>query len=77
MIAAGDHKDLRILLEIQQRALGPVESDVGVTYLSMRIHLKSYPIFPLKFSATLLNGYGREQLEHIRHIVKVCVEATS
>ena len=51
MTAASDRKNLRILLE---NAAG--ESTAGVTYLSMRIHLKSCRIFPLKVSATLLNG---------------------
>ena len=50
MTAARDHKNLHILSE---NSAG--ESAVGVTYLSMRIHPKSYHIFPLKVSATLLN----------------------
>ena len=32
------------------------ERTAGLTYLSMRIHSKSCRIFPLKVSATLLNG---------------------
>ena len=58
MTAARDHKNLRILPE---NSAG--ETAVGLniclweyTYLSMRIHPKSYHIFPLKVSATLLNG---------------------
>ena len=51
MTAARDHKNLHILPE---NSAG--ESAAGVTYLSMRIHLKSCSIFPLKVSATLLNG---------------------
>ena len=51
MAAARDRKNLCILPE---NSAG--ESAGGVTYLSMRIHLKSCPIFPLKVSATLLNG---------------------
>ena len=33
--------------KIKQRASGPGESTARATYLSMRIHLKSYCIFPL------------------------------
>ena len=51
MTAARDRKNLRILPE---NSAG--ESTAGVTYLSMRIHPKSCRIFPLKVSATLLNG---------------------
>ena len=51
MTAARDRKNLCILLE---NSAG--ESAAGVTYLSMRIHLKNCCIFPLKVSATLLNG---------------------
>ena len=51
MTAARDRKNLRILPE---NSAG--ESAAGVTYLSMRIHPKSCCIFPLKVSATLLNG---------------------
>ena len=47
--------NLRILLEIQQRVSGPGERTAGVTYLSMRMHPKSCPIFPLKVAATLLS----------------------
>ena len=42
--------------KVQQRASGPGDSAVGVTYLSMRMHLKSYHIFPLKVAATLPSG---------------------
>ena len=51
MTAARDHKNLHILLE---NSTG--ESAAGVTYLSMRIHLKSRHIFLLKVSAASLNG---------------------
>ena len=51
MTAARDHKNLRILPE---NSTG--KSDARVTYLSMRIHPKRCRIFPLKVSATLLNG---------------------
>ena len=50
MAADRDHKNLRIL---QENLAG--ESTAGVACLSMRIHPKSYRIFPLKVSATLLN----------------------
>ena len=70
MTAARDCKNVRILLE---NSAG--ESAAGVTYLSMRIHPKSCHIFPLKVSATLLNG-SRMHLEHSSHIVKVSVKAT-
>ena len=55
MTAARDHKNLCILLE---NSAG--ESTAGVTYLSMRIHPKSCCIFPLKVSATLLNGSRKD-----------------
>ena len=42
--------------KIQQSALGPGESAVGVTYLSMRIHPESCHIFPLKVVATSVSG---------------------
>ena len=51
MTADRDCKNLHILPE---NSVG--ESTAGVTYLSMRIHPKSCHIFPLKVSATLLNG---------------------
>ena len=51
MIADRDRKNLRILPEDSAG-----ESAAGVTYLSMRIHLKSCHISPLKLSATLLIG---------------------
>ena len=51
MTAARDRQNLRILPE---NSAG--ESTARVTYLSMRIHPKSCRIFPLKVSATLLNG---------------------
>ena len=53
--AARDHKNLCILPE---NLAG--ESAAGVRYLSMRIHLKSYRIFPFKVSATLLNGSSKD-----------------
>ena len=52
MTAARDRKNLHILPE---NSAGE-KSAAGVTYLSMRIYPKSYHIFPLKVSATLLNG---------------------
>ena len=55
MTAARDRKNLRILPE---NSAG--ESAAGVTYLSMRIHPKSCCIFPLKVSATLLNGSRKD-----------------
>ena len=42
--------------KIQQRVSGPGESTAGVTYLSMRMHPKSYCIFLLKVVATVLTG---------------------
>ena len=51
MTTARDQKNLHILAE---NSAG--ESAAGVTYPSMRIHSKSCCIFPLKVSATLLNG---------------------
>ena len=42
--------------KIQQRASGPGESAAGVTYLSMRIHPKSFCICSLKVATTLLGG---------------------
>ena len=51
MAAARNRKKLHILSE---NSAG--ESAAGVTYLSVRIHLKSCRIFPLKVSVTLLNG---------------------
>ena len=51
MAVARDRKNLCILPE---NSAG--ESAAGITYLSMRIHPKSCRIFPLKVSATLLNG---------------------
>ena len=55
MIAARDCISLRILLE---NSAG--ESATGVTYLSMRIHPTSCRIFPLKVSATVLNGSRKD-----------------
>ena len=51
MTAARDCKNLCILFE---NSAG--ESAAGVTYPSMRIYPKCCRIFPLKVSATLLNG---------------------
>ena len=58
MTATRDRKNLCILPE---NSAG--ESTAGVTYLSMRIHTKSYCIFPLKVSATLLNGSRKGAVE--------------
>ena len=51
--------NLRILLEIQQKASGPGESTARAMYLSLRIHPKRRCIFPLKIAATLLSGSGK------------------
>ena len=51
MTTARDSKKLCILPE---NSAG--ESTVGVTYLSMRIHVKSCCMFPLKVSSILWNG---------------------
>ena len=64
------------MLEIEQRASGSGESAAAATYLSLRIHPKSYRIFPLKVAATLLSVQGKAQLEHSSHIVNVGVETT-
>ena len=40
-----------------QQVLGPGKNTAGVTYLFMRIHLKSCHIFPLKVAAILLNEW--------------------
>ena len=55
MTAARDRKNLGILPE---NSVG--ESAAGVTYLSIRIRPKSCRIFPLKVSATLLNGSRKD-----------------
>ena len=47
-------ENLGILLEIQQKALGPGVNNAGITYTSMGIHPKSCCIFPLKITATLM-----------------------
>ena len=47
-------KDLKNLCILQENSAG--ESVAGVIYLSKRIHPKSCCIFPVKVSATLLNG---------------------
>ena len=51
--------------KIQQRDLGPGEGAVWVTYLSMRLHLKSCHIFPLKVVVevdTILLGNDRDNV---------------
>ena len=48
-------ENLGILLEIQQKALGPGANNAGITYTSMGIHPKSCCIFPLKITATLMD----------------------
>ena len=48
-------ENLGILLEIQQKALGPGANNAGITYTSMGIHAKSCCIFPLKITATLMD----------------------
>ena len=55
--------NLRIQLEIQQRASGTGKSAAVATYLSLRIHPKSCRISPLKFAATLLSGSGKCAVE--------------
>ena len=55
MAADRDRKNVRILPE---NSAG--ESAARVTYLTMRIHLKSCRIFLLKVSATLLNGSRKD-----------------
>ena len=52
--------NLRILLEIQQRPLGPEKSNARVTYLYLRIHPKGWCIFPPKVVTTLLSGSGKD-----------------
>ena len=47
-------RDCKMLCILPENSAG--ESFAGVTYLSMRINLKSCHIFPLKVSVTLLNG---------------------
>ena len=42
--------------KIQHRVSAPGKSTAGVTYLSMSIHLKNCPIFPIKVATTLLSG---------------------
>ena len=42
--------------KFQQRASDPRDSAAEVMYLSMRIHPKSYCIFPLKVAAALFSG---------------------
>ena len=49
-------KHICILPENSTEGSCPLESTAGVTYLSMRIHPKSYLIFPQKVTATLLSG---------------------
>ena len=48
--------------KIQERTSGPGESAAGITYLSMRIHPKSYRILSLKVPATLLSGSRKGQI---------------
>ena len=48
-------ENLGILLEIQQKALGPGANNAGITYTSLGIHPKSCCIFPLKITATLMD----------------------
>ena len=49
---------LKIYIFLQQNSAeesGPGENTAGVMYLSVRVHLKSYYIFPLKVAITLLS----------------------
>ena len=71
MTAARNRKNLCIL---QENSAG--ESAARVTYLSMRIHLKSCCVFPLNYVQLYLMVQGRVQLEHNSHIVKVSIKAT-
>ena len=50
-------RNLRILLEIQQKTLGPGEHSWDD--IPLRIRPKSCYIFPLKVAATLLSGSGK------------------
>ena len=50
----GSSRDCKDLCILPENSAG--ESPAGVRYLSMRIHLKSCRIFPLKIFTTLLNG---------------------
>ena len=49
-------KILAFCWKIKQRASVPGESAAKVAYQSMRIHPKSWPIFPVKVTTTLRNG---------------------
>ena len=44
----------------QQMVLGSGESTTGVTYISMGIHRKRCPIFPLNVATTLLSGSRKD-----------------
>ena len=60
--SARDLKNYAFCQKIQQRTSGPGESAAGITYLSMRIHPKSYHILSLKVPATLLSGSRKGQI---------------
>ena len=60
--------------KIQQRASGPGESAAGFTYLSMRIHSKSWRIFPPKSCRNFTKWFKKGRSWDIE--VKVGVEAT-
>ena len=64
--------NLHILLDIQQRTSGQGECAAGFTYLSMRIHPKSFQNFWQLYMVV----QGRAQLEHSSHIVMVDAKAT-
>ena len=64
--------------ENQQRALGPVENTIGVTYLNMWEYTQKVAASsPKKLLQFYLVVQGRAQLKYSSHIVKVGVEATS
>ena len=62
--------------KIQRRGSGPGESTSGVTYIFVRIHLRSCHILPLKVVQLQLVIQGKMQLQNSNHIVKVGVKAT-
>ena len=59
-----DCKNFCILLENLAEIYGSRREHCWVTCLSMRIHHKSYCIFPLKVAATLPNGSRKDASAH-------------
>ena len=49
-------KSTHLCRKILQRVSGSGKSSARFTYLSLRVHPKSYWIFPLKVASTFLNG---------------------